>query len=262
VLEEGLALACTEVEAGYGDARILNGVSIRVPRGKVVTVIGPNGSGKSTLLKVIVGLVPHWKGTTEMRSRDGTVRGISAARPYQLPGLGLAYVPQMANVFADMSVLENLQLGAIPLGSAGEARSRIEAVLDRFPVLRKRVGSRAGTLSGGQRQVLAIGRALVSNPAILLLDEPSAGIQPDLVDEIFADIAGLSREGLSILLVEQKARQALEFSDFAYVLEMGRNRFEGTGAALASDPAVIDLYLGVGGLEPVRRAEPAGNAGT
>jgi ABC-type branched-subunit amino acid transport system ATPase component len=256
VIGDDVILAARGVEAGYGDAMILHGVAIAVKRGSFVTVMGPNGSGKSTLLKTIVGLVRHKAGTTEIRGRDGAVLDITAVKPYALGALGVSYVPQMANVFVDMSVLENLQLAGIAIpGGRRRFSERLEAVLADFPVVRERLSSRAGTLSGGQRQMLAMAKALIPDPVLLLLDEPSAGLQPDLVDQIFAKIRGFSTAGLSILMVEQKARQALEFSDYAYVLEMGRNRFEGTGQALVSDPAIIDLYLGAGRLPDLEAGE-------
>jgi ABC-type branched-subunit amino acid transport system ATPase component len=257
MMHADLVLRSEGIVAGYGDARILHGVSLAVRRATIVTIIGPNGSGKSTCLKTIVGLVRHLKGTTRLCDRSGGEVDITNIRPYQLCDLGVGYVPQMANVFTDMSVLENLQLGALPIARDHTlVRQRMEAVIEQFPVLRSRLSARAGTLSGGQRQMLAMARALVPEPVLLILDEPSAGIQPDLVDSIFATIREFSTAGLSVLLVEQKARQALEFSDYAYVLEMGRNRFEGPGPALAADPAVIDLYLGAGRLPDLDEADP------
>lgn len=248
-MDETTILMSEGLVAGYGDARILHGVTIRVDRGTIVTIIGPNGSGKSTYLKTVVGLVRHREGRTRFRDRAGAHHDITKARPYALPRLGISYVPQMANVFADMSVMENLQLGGLPIaGDKGLVRQRIAAVLEQFPVLARRMSDRAGALSGGQRQMLAMARAIVPDPSLLVLDEPSAGIQPDLVDDVFAAIRGFATAGVSVLLVEQKARQALELSDYAYVLEMGRNRFEGPGPKLAEDPAVIDLYLGAGRL--------------
>jgi ABC-type branched-subunit amino acid transport system ATPase component len=247
VIGEDLALQSDAVEAGYGEARILNGVSVKVRRSTIVTIMGPNGSGKSTYLKTVVGLVRHLAGTTLIRGRDGSPVDITRLRAYELSALGLSYVPQTANVFADMSVLENLQLGGLPLtGGAAQFQQRLAAVLELFPVIRERLSSRAGTLSGGQRQMLAMARALITDPVLLLLDEPSAGVQPDFVDAIFAKIREFSQSGLSVLIVEQKARQSLAFSDYAYVFEMGRNRFEGTGRELLNNPAVIDLYLGAG----------------
>jgi ABC-type branched-subunit amino acid transport system ATPase component len=245
MIADDLALQSTGVEAGYGEARILHGVGITVKKSTIVTIMGPNGSGKSTMLKTMVGLVQHLAGTTTIRDRDGAWVDITRRKAYELPALGLAYVPQTANVFADMSVLENLQLGGLALsGGPAAFRRRLAAVLELFPVVAERQSSRAGTLSGGQRQMLAMARALVSDPVLLLLDEPSAGVQPDFVDAIFAKIREFSKRGLSVLIVEQKARQSLAFSDYAYVLEMGRNRFEGSGQELLNNPAVIDLYLG------------------
>jgi ABC-type branched-subunit amino acid transport system ATPase component len=245
VIADDLALHSEAVEAGYGDARILQGMSIKVRKSTIVTIMGPNGSGKSTFLKTAVGLVRHLAGRTIIRDRGGRPVDITRFKPYQLPALGLSYVPQTANVFADMSVLENLQLGGLPLaGGPIEFQRRLAAVLEMFPVVGERLRSRAGTLSGGQRQMLAMARALITDPVLLLLDEPSAGVQPDFVDAIFAKVRAFSRSGLSVLIVEQKARQSLAFSDYAYVLEMGRNRFEGTGQELLANPAVIDLYLG------------------
>ncbi len=251
-----LALHATGIAAGYGDARILHGVDIKVIQGTIVTIMGPNGSGKSTLLKTIVGLVRHLAGTTLIRGRDGQPVDITRSKPYGLAALGLSYVPQTANVFADMSVLENLQLGGLPLGGGGALfQQRLATVLELFPVVSGRLASRAGTLSGGQRQMLAMARALITDPVLLLLDEPSAGVQPDFVDQIFSKIREFSQLGLSVLIVEQKARQSLAFSDYAYVLEMGRNRFEGTGRELLHDPAIIDLYLGAGRKPAATRTE-------
>lgn len=257
MIADDIALQSVGVEAGYGDARILHGLGIKVPRASIVTIMGPNGSGKSTLLKTVVGLVRHISGSTVIRDRHGQIVDITRHKPYQLPALGLSYVPQTANVFADMSVLENLQMGGLPLiGGPGEFQRRLAAVLELFPVVSERLSSRAGTLSGGQRQMLAMARALITDPVLLVLDEPSAGVQPDFVDAIFSKIREFSRRGLAVLIVEQKARQSLAFSDYAYVLEMGRNRFEGTGQELLHDPAIIDLYLGAGRLSAATKAEP------
>lgn len=257
MMDADIILRSNGIAAGYGDALILHDVSLEVRSGTIVTIIGPNGSGKSTCLKAIVGLVRHRRGSTHVRGADGAVVNITKVRTHALPALGVSYVPQMANIFADMTVMENLQLGALPIAAdRARVRQRIDAVLDQFPFLRQRTSARAGTLSGGQRQMLAMGRALVPDPVLLILDEPSAGIQPDLVDSIFATIRRFSEAGLSVLLVEQKARQALELSDYAYVLEMGRNRFEGRGPELANDSTIIDLYLGAGRL-PDLEAEPA-----
>jgi ABC-type branched-chain amino acid transport systems, ATPase component len=253
VIPDDVTLQVEGLESGYGEIRILHGVTISVRKGTIVTVMGPNGSGKSTFLKTVVGLLKASAGTSTFRTRDGRVVEISRTRPYHLAAMGMTYVPQLANVFADMTVLENLQLGALPLKTPSkEVRERIEAVLEDFPVVRERLPKRAGTLSGGQRQMLAMARALIPNPNLLLLDEPSAGLQPDVVDTVFAKIREFSDRGVSVLIVEQKARQSLAFSNYAYVLDMGRNRHEGTGAQLLADQTVIDLYLGGGR----RRREP------
>jgi len=248
MIADDVVLSVEGVKSGYGDALIVRGVSIVARKGTIVTVMGPNGSGKSTLMKTIVGLLPHRAGRTFIRDRLGRPVEVTRKKAYEFGQLGVTYVPQVANVFADMSVLENLQMGMLPLADKVEAPRRLDAVLEIFPLVRQRLRSRAGTLSGGQRQMLAIGRALMSNPKLLLLDEPSAGLQPDIVDDVFAKIRDFSRLGVTILIVEQKARQSLAFSDYGYVLDMGENRYEGTGAALASDPMVIDLYLGAGRL--------------
>jgi ABC-type branched-subunit amino acid transport system ATPase component len=256
MIGENLILQSDGVEGGYGDALILHGVGVRVEKGTIVTIMGPNGSGKSTFLKAVVGLVRHTAGRTIIRDRDGAPVDVTNARPYALPPLGVSYVPQTANVFADMSVLENLQLGALTLtGGPAEFKRRLEAVLEHFPIVQKRLAARAGVLSGGQRQMLAMARALMTDPSLLLLDEPSAGVQPDFVDAIFAKIREFVALGLSVLIVEQKARQSLAFSNYAYVFEMGRNRFQGAGAELLADPAIIDLYLGAGRLHAAQSEE-------
>jgi ABC-type branched-subunit amino acid transport system ATPase component len=240
-------LQSDKVEAGYGDARILHGVSITVRKRRIVAVIGPNGSGKSTYLKTVACLVPHLGGKTEVRDRENRVVDVTRMQPYNLAAIGVSYVPQIGNIFGDMTVRENLQMGAVAIrGPDSFVKERIEAALIQFPILRSRLAVRAGTLSGGQRQMLAIARALVPDPNLLILDEPSASIQPDMVETVFAGIKKLRSSGLSVLLVEQRARRALEFSDYAYVVEMGRNRFEGTGRDLLQDRTVVDLYLGAG----------------
>jgi ABC-type branched-subunit amino acid transport system ATPase component len=236
VIADDVVLDVEGMESGYGEAKILHGVTMAVRKGTIVTVMGPNGSGKSTFVKTVVGIVRHAAGATQCRARDGTIVDITKFQPHQLAAMGVAYVPQLANVFADMSVMENLQLGALPLkGRPAEASARIEAVLEGFPVVRARLRERAGTLSGGQRQMLAMARALVPDPHLLLLDEPSAGLQPDVVDVVFDKIREFRNHGVSVLIVEQKARQSLAFSDYAYILDMGRNRYEGAGDEILHD---------------------------
>jgi len=236
-------LKVTGARAGYGEEDVLRGVSIEVGRGAIVAVIGPNGSGKSTLLKVIYGLVPARAGRVMLVDREGRERDLAGLRPNQITALGVNMVPQLANVFPEMTVLENLEIGALPIK---ERRPRQqEAVLDALPLLRPMLAKRAATLSGGQRQMLAVGRALMSDPHILILDEPSAGLAPKVQDEVFAKIKSINALGVSVLMVEQRARQCLAIAGYGYVLEQGRNRLEGRAEALLEDPEVVSLYLGV-----------------
>lgn len=236
------ALTVTDLVSGYVEEPVLRGVSIDVPRQTVVTVIGPNGSGKSTLLKTIVGLLRGREGSVLMLGRDGARKELIGRRPHQVAELGLAFVPQLSNVFTDLSIRENLEIGGFPIrGNEGE---RMDRVLEHFPILGERLSQRAGTLSGGQRQMLALGRALMSDPHLLVLDEPSAGLAPTVVDEVFERIQSINASGITVLIVEQKARQCLAISDYGYVLDMGQNRYEGPGRQLLHDPEVVDLYLG------------------
>jgi ABC-type branched-subunit amino acid transport system ATPase component len=237
-----LVLSVRDIKAGYVDENVLHGVSIDVPRGEVVAVIGPNGSGKSTLLKAIYGLLRPRGGSVFFRDKNGTLHNLVGLAPYAVTRLGINMVPQLANVFADMSVRENLEVGGFVSG--GRFQDCLDRVLHTFPVLGGMLSRRAATLSGGQRQMLGIARALISDPELLVLDEPSAGLAPQVVDEVFATIKQINARGVSILMVEQKARQCLAMSDHGYVLDMGRNRMHGSGEHLLRDREVIDLYLG------------------
>jgi ABC-type branched-subunit amino acid transport system ATPase component len=233
------ALAVDGVEAGYfRDVPILNGASLRVGRGELVTIVGPNGAGKSTLVRVVIGLLEPWSGTVCIDGEDLTGR-----KPHAVVRRGVGYVAQRDNVFATMSVGENLELGALALRE-GDSAARTAAMLELFPRLAERRNQPAGTLSGGERQMLALARALMADPALLILDEPSAGLSPTAVDLIFAKIAEINAGGVAVLMVEQNARRALAMSHRGYVLEGGQNRFEGTGPELLHDPKVVDLYLG------------------
>jgi neutral amino acid transport system ATP-binding protein len=225
------------LRAGYGELEILHGVSLVVPAGGFVAVIGPNGAGKSTLLKAVYGLADTHAGTVRFEGRD-----VTALRAHELTRLGLNYVPQLANVFPNMSVVENLEIGAVPRRDG--VRERIEEVLETFPVLAARRRQRAGTLSGGERQMLALARALMPEPRLLLLDEPSAALAPTVVDALFTRLEAINEAGVAILMVEQNARRSLALADHAYVLETGVNRFEGPGRELLHDPKVAVLYLG------------------
>ena len=227
------------VHAGYGRIPILHGVSLTVHAGEVVSIIGPNGAGKSTALKLIVGVLAPWQGQVRF---NGEV--ISGRRPDEILHRGLAFVPQGRIVFPQMTVLENLEMGAY----SERDRTRIDQALERvyqlFPVLLARRKQKAGTLSGGEQQMLAIGRALMIQPRLILLDEPSLGLSPKLLDVIFDKLAELKAAGMTMMIVEQNAMRALALANRGYVLELGRNRFEGPGPALLADPEVKRLYLG------------------
>ena len=246
-------LSVRGLTAGYSEVNILHEVDVDVGAGSFVSVIGPNGAGKSTLLKTVYGLLRPRAGSIVFRAHDGVEHEIAGMKPHRLTRLGLNYVPQLANVFSNMSVQENLEVGAAVTGR--EAQERVVNVMETFPLLRERRRARAGALSGGQRQMLALARALVTGPRLLLLDEPSAGLAPTIVDELFETLAAISRQGIAILMVEQNARRSLAMSDYGYVLDMGRNRFEGPGAHLVDDPKIAELYLGGSGRLAAARAE-------
>jgi ABC-type branched-subunit amino acid transport system ATPase component len=203
-----------------------------------VAIIGPNGAGKSTLLKVIYGLLRPTSGQVRYRTDD-----VTGVRPERLTRLGLNYVPQLGNVFPSLSIAENLLVGSVSLPRA-ERRPAVDDMYAQFPLLAERRRQRAGTLSGGQRKLLAIARALVTRPRALLLDEPSAGLSPQAVELVFEQLAEVKRRGIAIVMVEQNARRALSLADRGYVLDMGRNAYEGTGRSLLDDSKVTDLYLG------------------
>ncbi len=231
-------LQVEELNAGYGDLQILHDIRLVVQPGERVLVFGPNGAGKSTLMKSIVGLVAPWKGRILFQERD-----ITGFSPEQVARLGIGYVPQLNNVFPTLSVEENLEIGGILARES--TPERIDAMFRLFPILAKRRKQPAHVLSGGERQMLAMARALMTRPALLLLDEPSAGLAPILVAEIFELIAQISeKEGTAILMVEQNAKQALNIAHRAYVLEMGRNRFEGTRSDILDNENLAQVYLG------------------
>ncbi len=239
--EKPTLLVAEDVVAGYlPGVDILTGVSVHVDDGEIVTVVGPNGAGKSTLLKTIFGFVRPHRGRVSLRGKD-----VTGEKPHFITRRGVAYVPQLENVFATMSVEENLEMGGISFGK-GQLRSRVAAIYDLLPILGERRRQMAATLSGGERQLLAMARALIPEPGILLLDEPSAGLAPGLVDLIFEKVEEINRTGVAVLIVEQNARRSLAISDRGYVLDLGRNRFEGRGPTLLEDPTVAELYLGGG----------------
>jgi branched-chain amino acid transport system ATP-binding protein len=232
-------LALREVSAAYGAIQILHGVSLHVDPGEVVSVIGPNGAGKSTTFKVIMGLINHLGGDIVFNGQS-----LVGQRTHRVLGFGLGYVPQGRVVFTQMTVRENLEMGAYLERDRAKIKQSMEYVFSLFPRLGERPRQVAGTMSGGEQQMLAMGRALMMRPQMMMLDEPSLGLSPRFVDEVFDKIVDLARGGLTVMLVEQNAARALEISDRAYVLELGRNRFEGTGAELLADPEVRTMYLG------------------
>ena len=225
------------VVAGYGETEILHGVSITVDEGEVVTIIGPNGCGKSTLMKAIVGLIRVRNGRVTFRGRE-----ISSSPPETIVRTGLCYVPQTNNVFPSLSIRENLEMGAFV--RRDEFRGRIDEMFEVFPDLAVQPGRKAGSLSGGQRQMLAIARALMLDPALLMLDEPSAGLSPAMMNTVFERVREINQTGVALLMVEQNARQALGMSHRGYVLVAGEKRLEDTGRDLLNNPEVASLYLG------------------
>ncbi len=228
-----------ELNAGYGKVPILREVSFHVGEGEVVAVIGPNGAGKSTLLKNVCGLLCSYSGEIDFLGRD-----IANTAPHRVTRQGISYVPEGGRLFANMSVQENLLMGAYCARHILKGRA-LEEIFELFPALRRRAGQLAKTLSGGEKQMLAIGRGLISRPRLLLLDEPSLGLAPNLIDSIYERLGTLKERGLTMLLVEQNTTYALEVCDRGYVLENGRIAMEGTGAELAGSEHVKKHYLGL-----------------
>ena len=234
----GPVLAATGVVAGYlPGVDILRGVDLLVEPGQLVGVIGPNGAGKSTLIKALFGLIPVRSGSVTFDGHDVTGRPA-----HQLVAMGIGYVPQLSNVFRTLSVEENLQMGLFLRPEAWS--ERLAAVTTLFPLLAERSHQRANNLSGGERQMLAMGRALMMGPRVLLLDEPSAGLAPMMQVSVFDTVRRIADSGVAVVMVEQNARRCLQMCDRGYVLDQGRNAHEGTGRELLHDPRVVDLYLG------------------
>lgn len=240
-------LSIRNLHAGYGKVKVLHGISIDVPKASVVTLIGSNGAGKTTTMRAISGMIRPSAGEITM-GVGADAKRIDALESHRIARLGLAHSPEGRRVFATMSVTDNLMLGAFPrLTSArprGDVKADLERAIEMFPRLKERRHQLAGTLSGGERQMLALGRALMGKPRLLMLDEPSLGLAPLVVRDVFQIIAELKRTGVSILLVEQNARAALKVADHAYVLELGRVAMEGPAAELADDPRIVAAYLG------------------
>jgi neutral amino acid transport system ATP-binding protein len=232
-----VVLEADGIVSGYGEVDILHGVSLMVDEGEIVSVIGPNGAGKSTLLKSVFGLLKLRKGKLLLDGNDAT-----GLQPQKMVRKGVSYVPQSENVFPSLTILENLEMGAFIGGN--NIKQRLEEVYDLFPILAERPHAKAGKLSGGQRQMLALARALMLQPRLLLLDEPTASLSPRMVGDILTKIRDINEKGVAILIVEQNAREALNLCHRGYVLVMGRNAMEDTGQNLLNSEEVGRLYLG------------------
>jgi len=231
-------LECNAVAAGYVKGlNILQGVDLVVYENEIVSIIGPNGAGKSTLLKAIMGLINISGGRFFIEGQEKT-----NLATHKIVNLGVGYVPQVANVFPSLTIEENLEIGSWSLKT--NKKKALERIYEDFEILKDRKRDKAGNLSGGQRQILALARAIITSPQILLLDEPSAGLSPVAINEVFSKVKEINESGVAILLVEQNAKRALSFSDRGYVLDQGRNAYQGSGEELLNDPRVIDLYLG------------------
>ena len=238
MMAEALPILVAEgVTSGYGEVPVVEDVSIHIGQDEIVTIIGPNGAGKSTVLKALFGFLPVWQGRVSLAGDD-----VTGLAPELLVCRGIAFVPQTENIFPSLTIRENLTMGGITRADGVE--ERISWVFELFPVLAERPRERAGRLSGGQRQTLAIARALMLEPRILLLDEPSASLSPKMVETVLANVVEINRRGTAVLMVEQRARQALAISDRGYVLANGRNRLEGPASDLLASDEVRRLYLG------------------
>ena len=237
-MADSVLLELDHVRAGYAEVEVLRGVSLRVRQGQIVAIIGANGAGKSTLLKTVFGMIHPHGGNIRLAGEE-----IAGRRPVDVLARGVSYVPQGRCNFPAMTVEENLEMGAYTRNDA-EVASDIEALMARFPMLAGKRAALAGTLSGGQQQVLEMAMALLLHPRLLLVDEPSLGLDPRMAELVFETITAINREGATILMVEQNAKTALSISHRGFVLELGRNRFEGTGQELLDDPEVRTHYLG------------------
>jgi branched-chain amino acid transport system ATP-binding protein len=243
-----ILLTLSDVVSGYGKMTILNGTSAAIRRGAITTVIGPNGAGKSTMFKTVFGLLPVRTGRIMLGSRD-----VTNFSPRQMLDAGVAYVPQGRNIFPELSVLHNLELGGVALSNPGDLKGRIDAMMERFPMLREKAGAQASTLSGGQQKLLEVARGLLLDPQLMLIDEPSIGLSPLMVQDVFSIMKELRDKGVTILLIEQNAKMALQMSDYGLVLEQGQTRIEDEASRIVQDPRIAQLFLG-GGLAPAAGA--------
>jgi branched-chain amino acid transport system ATP-binding protein len=234
-------LVLDRIFAGYGRMTILNGTTARVRRRAITTVIGPNGAGKSTMFKAIFGLLPVRSGTVAV---DG--RNVTNFSPRRLLDLGVVYIPQGRNIFPELSVRHNLELGGVAASDQAGLAGRLDAIMQRFAMLREKADAQASTLSGGQQKILEVARGLLLDPQLILIDEPSIGLSPLMVQEVFAILKDLRGNGVTIVLIEQNAKQALQISDYGLVLEQGQTRIEDTASNILADPRIAQLFLGGG----------------
>ena len=242
-------LILDDVFAGYGKMTILNGTSARIRRGAITTVIGPNGAGKSTMFKTIFGLLVVRTGTITFNGRETT--NFATRR---ILDEGVAYIPQGRNIFPELSVRHNLELGGVALSDQASLPARMEKLRQRFPILTEKARAQASTLSGGQQKMLEVARGLLLDPKLILIDEPSIGLSPLMVQEVFAILKSLRDNGVTILLIEQNAKQALQISDYGLVMEQGQTRIEDTAPNILADPRIAQLLLGGGLAQPERVA--------
>ena len=233
------------IVAGYGKMTILNGIKARVRRGAITTVVGPNGAGKSTMFKTVFGLLPARAGSISFNGRDTT-----NFTPRQMLDAGVVYIPQGRNIFPELSVRHNLELGGVALADQASLPSRLDSIMQRFPMLREKARAQASTLSGGQQKMLEVARGLLLDPKLLLIDEPSIGLSPLMVQEVFAVLKSLRDNGVTILLIEQNAKQALQISDDGLVLEQAQTRMKDTASKILADPRIAQLFLGGGLAQP------------
>jgi branched-chain amino acid transport system ATP-binding protein len=240
-------LVLENVVAGYGKMTILNGTTAKIRRAAITTVIGPNGAGKSTMFKTIFGLLPVRSGTVTFDGND-----ITNFSPRQMLNAGVAYIPQGRNIFPELSVRHNLELGGIMLADQAALPARIANIMQRFPMLKEKADAQASTLSGGQQKMLEVARGLLLDPKMILIDEPSIGLSPIMVQDVFAILKDLRDKGVTILLIEQNAKQALQISDYGLVLEQGQTRIEDTATNILNDPRIAQLFLGGGLAQPER----------
>jgi branched-chain amino acid transport system ATP-binding protein len=238
-------LELDRVFAGYGKMTILNGTSARVRRGAITTVIGPNGAGKSTMFKTVFGLLPVRSGTISFDGRD-----ITNCTPRHALDAGIVYIPQGRNIFSELTVCHNLELGGVALPDQDLLANRMADVMRRFPILQDKANAQASTLSGGQQKILEVARGLLLEPKLILIDEPSIGLSPVMVQEVFAIIRELRDKGVTIVLIEQNAKQALQISDYGLVLEQGQARIEDAAPKIVADPRIAQLFLGGGLTQP------------